>query len=644
MDATQPLIDVSRRPRGRPPSRSWAYFTSLVEPQKLFSAECRHCNQLVQYHKKWAQARAHLMKCAPFLRLIETLSPSDVPPWYLAELNRRQSNYVPSRVTSGYTLNQMVPSTVASGTSFKMIHPVAMPLSDTQKCGTKYDWVKVNENIAMHLFTTIEVDKLLNGTLELSYLSQAFQVNGTEVALCTKETLMTELLDQCYERVKNQVLHFLQSGLVPATLSLEFHEEKERLICMATLASSPMYPLYVDFAHVPNAGTNMALFVHHVVQLIESISCPIAGCIMPLTMERKTLLKQFQLQFPTMYFHGCMRYAFYSLLQTFFIGSRTTSVPFLEELQQFALQCYDLLDFVPHEKLKVISNELEIYPCEVVHITIRRRISLTQAYLSLLQAEIFQTLSIENFTCSPSKQKQVFQLVHHPSFVEKLDKYLAIFQPFHALLTTFTPGTKSSIAISEVFLSFQTLISTIEANQVLTSLEKISIVTLIREQETLVLGSAHRIAYLLDPRYLGQNFSTEEKVQVEHELLTFGTKDQEDETLCAEYTAFCQSMKNPKRKEITPLDFWILEGSKWPTLQALACRIFVMPVSCAREGALLHALDAPKDRETREKVTFVRMNTLHLQRAKADGNVLASFTTRPSTEAKDQEITASMVV
>jgi hypothetical protein len=54
---------------GRPSDRFWDYFTETAEPYKLLSSTCKHCGNVVNYHKKLEQAKTHLLKCPPFIRL-----------------------------------------------------------------------------------------------------------------------------------------------------------------------------------------------------------------------------------------------------------------------------------------------------------------------------------------------------------------------------------------------------------------------------------------------------------------------------------------------------------------------------------------------------------------------------------------------
>ncbi|GLE08771.1 hypothetical protein PINS_up020186 [Pythium insidiosum] len=49
--------------RGRKPAKFWVSLTTIDEPYKQRAAPCRHCGATVKYHKKWEQAKGHLLKC-----------------------------------------------------------------------------------------------------------------------------------------------------------------------------------------------------------------------------------------------------------------------------------------------------------------------------------------------------------------------------------------------------------------------------------------------------------------------------------------------------------------------------------------------------------------------------------------------------
>jgi hypothetical protein len=50
----------------RPISFVWALFTNTEEPWRLKCSVCRHCQDVVTYHRKSEYVLAHLKNCLPF--------------------------------------------------------------------------------------------------------------------------------------------------------------------------------------------------------------------------------------------------------------------------------------------------------------------------------------------------------------------------------------------------------------------------------------------------------------------------------------------------------------------------------------------------------------------------------------------------
>lgn len=66
----------------RSQSDVWILYTKTNEPHKLKAAICRHCNTLVNHHKKSELARNHLLKCHNFRKFVNDLDEAEMPDWY----------------------------------------------------------------------------------------------------------------------------------------------------------------------------------------------------------------------------------------------------------------------------------------------------------------------------------------------------------------------------------------------------------------------------------------------------------------------------------------------------------------------------------------------------------------------------------
>ncbi|KAJ1340196.1 hypothetical protein BSLG_005189 [Batrachochytrium salamandrivorans] len=74
---------VVRLKHGRPSSDIWTWFTNDTNSHHLKSATCKHCNLLINHHKKNECARLHLNKFNMFCKLINGMKDYDRPDWYV---------------------------------------------------------------------------------------------------------------------------------------------------------------------------------------------------------------------------------------------------------------------------------------------------------------------------------------------------------------------------------------------------------------------------------------------------------------------------------------------------------------------------------------------------------------------------------
>uniref|UniRef100_A0AAV1UR70 HAT C-terminal dimerisation domain-containing protein n=1 Tax=Peronospora matthiolae TaxID=2874970 RepID=A0AAV1UR70_9STRA len=717
-------LDAPRRPRGRPPNRSWAFFTSVTEPQKLPSAVCRHCNQLVHHRHKWGQARTHLMKCPQFLNLMDTLPANEMPEWYLAEASRRhhllsQSNlatFTNHGIPNYQVLQDYHPTPPLSALkgrhalSVTGAAPVPIIMENRANIAVQIpierDIKEVEENLAMHLFTTTAVEKIVDGTAKLSFLESALQAWSQDFVLPNRAKLLTELLNCCFNNVKKRVADFFQSGsMVPATLLLDVTTppgvKKDPVVhYMTSLASFEKYPMYLESVVAPSSEKkqdDVEWRTKDVARMVEKLSHPVAGCVMACSSpESQRLRGLLAKRFPGMYFHGCMRDALWSFICHIFAGRRTTeddgsSIPmsFVQEIQEFALQCKDLAFFLPPLSDELCLSEAVESSKSVIHVSLTRRLSVAEAFFAILQAECFlDTDSVSNQNSSagshgpcsdglsfaPNRanvdhlQTELIEVVQSPRFTQKVRKFLAVLRPVHTLLKSLDGGTSAtSLLLSEVQSCFSRLAHQYASSTQLLPGEKNALQALVRQQQENVVGPAHLLALLLDPVLLGENLPADAKADVEQKLMSSlradGTclSDVDKNALHAQYMDFKQFARNLKtsrtetlgfrslkERRLSPLQFWFADGSKWPVLQSIACRVFVMPVCTVSASRVFSEADVAlrylwneADSFSASQLAYVRVNTHQLDLAEMVGSSLMA---EPQNVSNTNDITASMVV
>ena len=111
-------------------------------------------------------------------------------------------------------------------------------------------------------------------------------------------------------------------------------------------------------------------------------------------------------------------------------------------------------------------------------------------------------------------------------------------------------------------------------------------------------GNAHGLAYILDPRFLGQGLPVASRRNIEEILIHTPADDDADitdskmEALYVQFTDFHIQAKRDKdentfrfkilsKKRKSPLQYWLTDGADWPELQKIALKIFRLTTSSA---------------------------------------------------------------
>lgn len=145
-------------------------------------------------------------------------------------------------------------------------------------------------------------------------------------------------------------------------------------------------------------------------------------------------------------------------------------------------------------------------------------------------------------------------------------------------------------------------------------------------------GPAHGLAYLLDPRFLGQGLPAESRNSIEEILYSTPIGDEvisndvSKELIYMQFTAFLISESAEKanntfrhqmlvKKRKTPLEYWLTDGAEWPELQQIAVKIFCMAASNAaseRNFSTMGFIHSKKRNslsvESVEKLVFIKTN------------------------------------
>ena len=117
----------------------------------------------------------------------------------------------------------------------------------------------------------------------------------------------------------------------------------------------------------------------------------------------------------------------------------------------------------------------------------------------------------------------------------------------------------------------------------------------------LIYGSSHDVAFLLDPRFLGDGMSKKNKTETEDFIINFPLDDKtpaSDERKEKIYQQLINYQVDAGEEKLSKsfrfnmlatrktkiLNYWLTTGQRWPELQQLAIRVFqVAPSSTASE-------------------------------------------------------------
>ena len=163
---------------------------------------------------------------------------------------------------------------------------------------------------------------------------------------------------------------------------------------------------------------------------------------------------------------------------------------------------------------------------------------------------------------------------------------------------------------------------------------------LVHKRFDFMYGNAHGVAYLLDPRYLGDGISRTLQNEMEDFISKFPnsdgtTSDARKAQLAQEYTAYrIDALKERQQntfrfqmigKSKSVLQWWLADSTDWPLLSNLALRVFSMAASSASSerdfstfGFVHSKLCNRLDPDKVKKLVYIKSNTLQMADCDSD--------------------------
>lgn len=555
--------------KGRPRADVWSLFTKNETPQRLVACVCRHCGELVSHRKKSERAKGHLAKkCAPFRELMLSIADeAERPDWFnqMSVMVRKRGSDDPTvRSDGGH-------GSSSSGPPTKRAKAADSRLNVQEK---------IVEHLAIHFYVT--------GTpferIEDEFLRRAFCVGRPHVELPSRQQLAGTLLDKCYNKIKVLV-------------------ESDKSSSHAGSQNSTL---------LDGDGDNVV--VTACVQLIKDIFAPTAG-------QKKQDKSASPASEASAFAYLATFVQDCSTLVSFFTEGDAQMKSKLEREQQ-DLGVEPLVPFNPRRQRHFGTN---LKPCLD---TIKRSEDLIYDIVNGQDfVGEFANLSLKQKVIE--QRQRVLEIVTGSNFLEYLDKSLEILNPIYATMATVMDGppaaadnqdtslAPASVPVSSGYHSFcVTLKGELAKLLCLTPAEHASLSTLVAKELTGLSSSNAGMAYLLDPRFLGEVMSGDERDRAEDQLFDFfhrASKEENDETedddddnsadggatslaaeaeldrkreqLFREYTAFVIKSNTLKQQggfrfqmlvkgTKTIQQYWLMDCKQFPLLQEVALIVF----------------------------------------------------------------------
>ncbi len=593
-----------KKTAGRIRDPVWSLFSEDEEAIHKKSAYCKHCKLMVNYHKKSESVKLHLRSCQPFKKMMNGKDIEDRPAWYPS---RKRSSASGSAASSSVPIQSVASSNQAQSLKKpKMkqtnISSFVLPRTSTQVKS------KFQELMAMHYFVT--------GTsfqrIEEENLSKAIALIRPDVVLPDRKKVAGPLLDKCYKQLKNVVDKYLANQCVCLTTDGWTNILNNPIVNYMVVNSHKS--LFLESVSTGEQGHTADWIASDIERVMRSnLKTSFAGAVTDNTSANKNAWRQLKEAHPTCFFQGCTSHCLHLLVKEVFSASKTrkgssteatypVGYPF-EDLLQFAIDCKDIVKFfhnhhVPKAQLEKAQGEKGLIRLAAQVPT--RWGTIQKCFSSILRSEgVLQAMvSARDFVQGSTKQKEermrIKEIITADTFVPTLKKCLEILIPLDRLIVKYQ---SDSIPVSEVLPDFHALQEQFQKSAGLSQQEINYLISLAQIRFQFMYGDAHGLAYLMDPRFIGEGLPQENRRSLEDIIIAFPAQDDaqpNDHTrktkLYTEFQDFIISAQQDKDHNgfryrllqdgsVSPMKYWLTDGRQWPCLQAIAIKLFTMATS-----------------------------------------------------------------
>ena len=680
---------------GRAINECWKYLSTKIDQHLATETRCMNCGQMVRHHRKSEKVKAHLNRCRPFLSSLRHAGRHDnfevdIPNWVVwtgsntkkltTERNGQRlfaspdttatpvSTAAATNDTTGFAAGSYASLSTTPGkprsrtttssntvrsrastttTSTKMrantMHGFLVPsLSPT-------DQAAFHEQMAMHFYMCATPFS----RVEEPHLLQAMKKLRPDVKLPSRRDLGGKLLQGAHKKVKLKVDSWLKRDRFACITSDAWSDIKNESVINYMMVSGEV-TFFLESTRSGELSHSAEYLAGDIDRVIRQMQAKIAGVVMDNTAANKKTWKILKEKHASMFFQGCVAHGLHLLVKDVFAATKTfwnrglvpeypDGYPF-ESLLIFVADCKKVVKYFHnhHGPKALLSKALRAAgKRELVQIAATRWGSLIGMARSLLEAEavLYQMVTGRDFVIGTNAQKKekqaIVDIVTNRMFVASLEKTIEIVTPIDAANVYYQ---SDEVPLSEVYRTFlMKLPASFAAMKLITEAEKDYLLQLVQKRMEFMYGDAHGIAYLLDPRYIGDGMSMDKRMAVEDLIVAHPSADsntiptpEQQQSVFDDYTNFriaVQEMKQSAsitgrmRQSIGPLKFWLSNGDGYPFLQQLAKQVFSMVASSAASernfSAFAHIQPKLRNRlgvGVLEKLVYVRTNNMQFMK------------------------------
>lgn len=591
----------TKRPKvGKPVRPIWSLAFNDPEaysPQKPNNAACKHCKQSYRHHHKASVVETHLRKCKPFVKLMLDKPVAERPDWW-SKLTKPTKK--PNMAASAST------SSSASVRSQPSVRMFAIPHF------TATEQKKFNLEMAMYFYCT--------GTsflrIEDPHLLRAIQL-ARPGALPTRKMLADDssggLLEVCYQNVKQDVKKMLSVKGRYISITSDAWSSVLNEPIINYMAVCPTHCLFLEAVYTEDQSHDADWLAADLARVMESLGSNVIGTITDNTAANKKAWKELERKYPNRFFHGCVSHGLNLLVKDILAATKKQppgggsaqypdGYPF-EDLLVFVVDCKEVVSFFhnhhgPRANLKkaLKAEKLNglVQPAPTRWGTMQGCFKSLRAADGVLNALVSQRDFVSNGnTSQQEKRAKVKAIITDPNFVTKLDECIKILEPIDMFIVIFQ---SDAVPCSDVYKAFLDLEDKMRKLSNVDEEKKSYLAELVKKRFDFMYGDAHGVAYILDPRYLGNKMDRTLRKEIEDFIFNFPTEDgttsdARREQLAKEYTAFRiealgEREENRYRYKMigqskSVLEWWLADGTDWPLLRNLAVRVFSMAASSA---------------------------------------------------------------